>query len=114
MPSRLLRDQWFLVGILLVTGITLGDWSDIPVSFGKHLRSIHGNEIGIVLIFILSGLELQVSHLFDAARDWKSLLLTVVTIFVLAPLLAFTLSLLSSSEEIKAGLFLISIVPTSL
>jgi solute carrier family 10 (sodium/bile acid cotransporter), member 7 len=111
---RLLRDQWFLVGILLVTGITLCDWSDIPVSLGKYLRSIHGNEIGIVLIFILSGLELQGSHLLEASKDWKALLLTVLTMFAIAPLVAQGLSFFSTSTEIKTGLFLISIVPTSL
>jgi solute carrier family 10 (sodium/bile acid cotransporter), member 7 len=114
MPYRLIRDQWFLVGILLVTAITLIDWNAIPVSFGKYLRSNHGNEIGIVLIFILSGLELQSSHLFEASKDWKALLLTVLTIFTIAPLLAWGLSFLSTSEQIKTGLFLISIVPTSL
>lgn len=114
MPYRIIRDQWFLVGILLVTTITLWDWSNIPVSAGKYLRSLHGNEIGIVLIFILSGLELQGSHLFEASKDWKALLLTIASIFILAPLLAWCLSFLSASDEIKTGLFLISIVPTSL
>ncbi len=114
MVYRLVRDQWFLAGILLVTVLTLGNPGGVVVPAGRFLVKLNATEWGIVAIFVLSGLELQWEHLLDALCDWKGILVALAAIFVLAPLLAWLLSLTTSSEGIRIGLLLVGVVPTTL
>jgi solute carrier family 10 (sodium/bile acid cotransporter), member 7 len=114
MPYRILRDQWFLVGIFFVTLFGLWDFHQSASFFGKFLIQYHASHVGIALIFILSGLELEWNYILDAIRDWTATCLALVSIFVLAPMLAWVLSQTVASHEIRLGLLLISIVPTSL
>lgn len=114
MQYRILRDQWFLVGILITTMIALIAPHPFVEAIVRGLTQYHANEFGIALIFILSGLELQWEHILDATRDWAGTCLALATIFILAPLLAWLLSHATFSNEIRIGLLLVGVVPTTL
>lgn len=113
MPCRLLRDQWFLAGVLFVTTLTLVNPLDAPIRIGHALASAHGNETCLVLIFILSGLDLEWTHLREALRDWGGVLLSLASVFSLAPVLAWSLAFAAPSEDVALGLFLVGVVSTT-
>ncbi len=113
MSYRLLRDQWFLAGIALVTALTL--WNPVGLDrFAEFLARRHASEWSIAAIFLLSGLELEIHHLVAALRDVRGILLALAANLLLAPLLAWMLSKTGVPDGIRVGLILIGVVPTTL
>lgn len=113
MTFRLLRDQWFLVGVLIVTVLTLADPAGAVVRAGENLAARRGNEACLVLIFILSGLDLEWRHLREALADWPGVLVSLASVFILAPVLAWLLALAAPSPDVALGLFLVGAVSTT-
>jgi sodium/bile acid cotransporter 7 len=109
-----LREQWFLAWVILICSFTLWNPWDLLVPWGKFLSKNHAPEIGIATIFVLSGLELKRTHLSEAIRDWRCLMLALSSIFVIAPLIAWLLAHLTTSVGIRLGLFLVGVLPTTL
>src|SRR5438105_258895 len=72
MSYRLLRDQWFLIGIFFVTLIGLWDPFGITSRSGVELQKVQATQWGIFFIFVLSGIELRWTHLIDSLKDWKA------------------------------------------
>ncbi len=114
MAYRILRDQWFLCGVLIIGALTLWNPGEVVVAVGNTFKKFSANDLGIALIFILSGLELEWDHILQAIRDWKATALSLAAIFIFAPLLAWLLSFTTSSEEIRFGLMLVGVLPTTL
>ncbi|MBI4028315.1 MAG: bile acid:sodium symporter [Verrucomicrobia bacterium] len=114
MPYRILRDQWFLVGLLVVAVFALLNPTGLAAFAAGVLKRNHGTQLGIAAIFLLSGLDLEWDHIREAICDWKATLLSLGAIFALAPLLAWLLAHATSSQGIRLGLLLISVVPTTL
>jgi solute carrier family 10 (sodium/bile acid cotransporter), member 7 len=114
MPYRLLRDQWFLIGICIVTLIGLVDPFGTTSHFGEKLQRIQATQWGIFFIFIFSGIELRWGHLLDSLKDWRATGLALAFIFLVAPAIAFLLTKTTSSPDLQLGLLIIGVVPTSL
>ena len=114
MAYRILRDQWFLCGVLIIAALTLWDPGQVVVGLGKVLKQCSADNWGIACAFILSGLELKWDHFLEAIRDWKATALSLIAIFIFAPFLAWLLSFTTSSEEIRLGLMLVGVLPTTL
>jgi solute carrier family 10 (sodium/bile acid cotransporter), member 7 len=113
MPYRILRDQWFLAGVCLVTLLTLVNPAGVILPLGEMLASHHGNELCLVLIFLLSGVDLDAGQVREAFADWPGLLLALAAIFILAPALAWGLSLIAPTPDIALGLILAGVVSTT-
>ncbi len=113
MNFRHLREQWFLIGMALVTALALWNPAHLVDHAGPFLQRIHAQEWGLALIFILSGLELHVGHILDALRDWRGVCLSMLATFLLAPLLAWGLSRVAPSQGIAIGLCIIGVVSTT-
>ena len=113
MRFKLLRDQWFLVGVLMVTALTLGNPGGVVVGWGESFASVHGNEICLVLIFVLSGIDLEWSHLREALSDWQGVCLSLLFVFVVTPVIAWALSFAAPSADVALGLFIIGAVSTT-
>lgn len=113
MTFRLLRDQWFLVGVLLVTALTLVNPVGMALPVGNWLATHKGNEICLMLIFILSGLDLDGSQIMQALVDWQGVLIALASVFVLSPLLAWGFAQIAPSPDVALGLFLVGVVSTT-
>ncbi len=113
MTFRLLRDQWFLVGVAIVTALTLANPSGAVVPAGEQFAAMKGNELCLIFIFILSGLDLEWSHLREALNDWQGVVLSLASVFIVAPLLALLLAKIAPSRDVALGLFLVGAVSTT-
>ncbi len=113
MIFRLIRDQWFLAGVLLVTLVTLWNPGNALVHAGEVFAAANGNELCLASIFILSGIDLEWRHLKEAVSDWRGAALSLGFVFGVAPVLAWLLSQVSPSRDLAIGLFLIGCVSTT-
>lgn len=113
MRFRLLREQWFLVGVAGVAALALWNPSRLIETAGPFLRHIHAHEWGLALIFVLAGLELHMSHIREAMRDWSGVAVSMTATFIVAPLIAFLLARLAPSTDIALGLFILGVVSTT-
>lgn len=109
-----IKKNWFLLGLILVTGFTLTDGSGVTTNPGLWLKAHHGPDFVIVIIFFLSGLVLDTSQIRTGFSDYKGTLAALVLIFFIAPLIALPFSLLPLNTDLLLGLFLVSVMPTTL
>lgn len=103
-----------MLGLLGVAGLAVGDISGITVSAGLWLKSHHGPDIVIIVIFFLSGLALDTRQIRSGISDYSGTLLALLLIFVSAPLVAMLFSYLPLSSELLIGLLLVAAMPTTL
>lgn len=108
------KRNWFMLGLLAVAVVTIADRSGLVGAPGLWLRVHHGPAIAIVLIFFLSGVGLDISHVRTGVSDYKGTLLALFLIFITAPLVAVLFSLLPLKIGIIIGLILVSVMPTTL
>ena len=111
---RCIKKYWFLFGLIVVCILTLVDGTGILASSGRWLKGHKGPDLVIVLIFLLSGFALSPDQLSTGLKDVKGILLTAVNIFVIAPSLAALFSLIPMNTGIIIGLFLVSVMPSTL
>ena len=111
--KRLYRN-WFVVGLILVFIFTLADVSETVSDLGKWFKLNHGPNIVIVLIFFFSGLVLDVSHIKTGLSDVSGLFLALGIIFLVSPIIGMIFGLAPLSDEIKIGIFLVAVMPTTL
>lgn len=114
MSYRLIRDQWFLIGVLAVSTIVMINPFGFVQAAGVQLTRLHASEIGIAVVFLCSGLELSWDHIREAIQDWRATALALVSLFITAPLLAWGLAQATPSLELRLGLCVIAVVPTTL
>jgi sodium/bile acid cotransporter 7 len=113
MRLRFLYDQWFLVGVALLTGLTLWNPANLAVAARDWMGSHYGNEATLALLFILSGLELHADHLLEALRDWRGVLLAMASTFILAPIIGWLLAKAAPSPAVALGLLIVGVVSST-
>lgn len=109
-----LQKNWFIVGLIGIAFLTVIDNSGLLVSPGLWLNAHHGPDTLIVVIFFLSGLTLDTRQIRRGITDVSGILLALTLIFIIAPFIATTYSLLPLPPEIVLGLYLVAIMPSTL
>ncbi len=109
-----LKKYWFFVGLILVFTITLADGSDIISGAGKWVKAHKGPEVGIVLIFFFSGLVIHARQIKTGIMDMKGLLASLTGIFIAAPIIAAAFSLLPMQHGLIIGIFIVSVMPSTI
>ena len=111
---RYIKKYWFLFGLFTVCILTLADGTGILADSGRWLKGHNGPDLVIIFIFLLSGFALSPDQLGTGLKDVKGIMLTAVNIFVIAPSLAALFSLIPMNTGIIIGLFLVSVMPSTL
>ena len=109
-----IKKNWFPFGLVLVVLITLADTGGILTDPGIWLKTHHGPDLVIILIFFLSGLVLDTSRIREGASDYLGTVISLILIFLVAPILALPFILLPLDTGILLGLFLVAVMPTTL
>lgn len=109
-----LRRQWFLSALLLVVAVTVADpTGTIPV-FGLWLRDHRVPSVVIFVIFLLSGLMLDTRRLKAGLREVKGTAAALGIIFIVGPAVGALFGWTGLPGEIKIGIFLVAVMPTTL
>ncbi|RLB94522.1 MAG: bile acid:sodium symporter [Deltaproteobacteria bacterium] len=109
-----IKKQWFLVSLVLVFLAVMIDSSNSLLKIGLVLKGNYGPEIMIFLIFIISGLLIEIDQIQAGIRDVKSTVLALTIILVIAPIAAGLLCLLPLETGVILGLFIVAVMPTTL
>jgi len=109
-----LKKNWFVLGLLAVSGVTLLDGTETVAGIGKWCKAHRGADIVIVLIFLGSGLLLQKEEIRNGVGDVRGTVIAVAIIFAASPVIARLLALAPLDREVQAGLFLVAVMPTTL
>lgn len=108
------KKYWFLVGLGLIFGVTIFDPTDMIAAAGRAMRSIHGPDMVIFTVFLLSGYLLNPDQIRSGFTDMTATGLALFLIFIVAPLYAAMLSFLPIPTAMLIGLFLVSVMPTTM
>jgi len=111
---ELLRKNWFMLGLIVIALVTLSDTQGTLTGWGLWLKTHHGPDFVIVLIFFLSGLALDTSRIRAGVSDHKGTMAALLLIFIIAPLLALPFTFLQLDTGVLLGLFLVAVMPTTL
>lgn len=111
---RLLKNNWFLFGLAGICLVTLVDATNTVAGMGKWLKSHSGADAVICTIFFTSGLILKREEIRAGLRDLQGAVIALVLIFAVAPLTAFLIGLLPLDPAVRIGLFLVSVMPTTM
>ena len=109
-----LKKNWFMVGLLATTIITVADPTGSIAAPGLWLKEHRGPDLIIILIFLFSGMALNTSQVRDGVKDVQGTLLALAIIFVVAPLIALPFSLLALPPGFLLGIYLVAVMPTTL
>jgi sodium/bile acid cotransporter 7 len=108
------RKNWFALGLIVVTLATLADTTQSAAEAGRYLKQHNGASLLIVMIFVISGLLLQVDQVKAGLRDLQGTLLALGLIFIISPLLVYVMGALPIETGVAVGLILVAIMPTTL
>ena len=111
---RLIKQNWFLIALVGICILTLIDVTDTLAGMGKWFKSHGGADAVICTIFFCSGLILKREEIRAGLRDIRGAVIALVVIFIVAPLAAFIIGLLPLDPAVKIGLFLVSVMPTTM
>ncbi len=109
-----IKNQWFLLGLVIIFFTVILDPSGFLELIGREAKKMHGPGGMIFLIFIISGLMLDYDQIKAGIKDLKSTILALLIILVGAPGLAWLISKLPLEPGIIIGLFIVSVMPTTL
>ncbi len=109
-----IKGRWFLFALAAVCAVTLVDTSGTTADLGKWCKARGGADAVIFLIFLASGLILKTDQIRKGLGDVKGTAVTLVIIFVIAPVAACGIALLPLNPGVKIGLFLVAVMPTTL
>lgn len=108
------KKYWFLIGLAAVFLATLMDNTEFVSLAGIWCKSRNGADAAIFIIFLFSGLLLDVSQISAGIKNVKSILLSLILIFIAAPAISLFFGMTSLGTGIKIGIFLVAIMPTTL
>ena len=111
---RFVKNNWFLIGLVGICVLTLIDVTETMAGMGKWLKSQGGADAVICMVFFCSGLVLRREQIREGLRDVKGVGMALGVIFVVAPLAAFIIGGLPLDPAVRIGLFLVSVMPTTL
>jgi len=109
-----IKKQWFLIGLVIVFVSVILDSSRSLETAGRILKDLNGPQVMIFLIFVISGLMLDVEQIRSGVRDARATGIALLIIMILAPMAAWLLSYLPLQPGIIIGLFIVSVMPTTL
>ena len=105
---------WFMLGLVLISSITVMDTHEWTVAAGRGLKNLGGPSIVIFSIFLFSGLNLDARMVRNGLVDLRATLAALVLIFLFSPLVALSFGLFHPDIQILAGLFLVAVMPSTL
>jgi sodium/bile acid cotransporter 7 len=108
------KKYWFLIGLAAVFLATLMDNTEFVSLAGIWCKSHNGANAAIFIIFLFSGLLLDVSQIGAGIKNVKSILLSLILIFIAAPAISLFFGMTALGTGIKIGIFLVAIMPTTL
>ena len=108
------KKRWFLFGLAAVCLITLVDGSGHVALLGRWCKAQGGAGAVIFFIFLASGLILNNDQIRKGIGDMKGTALALMLIFVMAPVVAYALTLLPMDPGARIGLFLVAVMPTTM
>jgi len=111
---RRIYQNWFVIGLILIFFITIGDGSETVSQLGRWSTTHYGPDIVIILIFFFSGLILNAGQIRSGIMDIRGLLSGLALIFFASPLVAAGFGLAPLGMEIKIGIFLVAVMPSTL
>jgi sodium/bile acid cotransporter 7 len=111
---QFVKKYWFLIGLALVFAVTLADVSGMTAQSGRWLKQHQGPDIVICLVFLFSGLILDIARIRAGLTDLGGTLLALGLIFLAAPLIGLMIALLPLAPGIRIGLFLVAVMPTTM
>lgn len=103
-----------MLGLVGVALFTVSDSSGLTVTSGLWLKAHRGPDCVIVLIFFLSGLALDTRQIRTGFSDYRATFSALLLIFIASPLIAIVFGLLPLPTGIIIGLFLVSVMPSTL
>ena len=103
-----------MLGLVAIALLTIADAGTIFTTPGIWLGAHRGPDCIIIVIFFLSGMALDSRQIQSGITDLPGTLLALLLIFVCAPIIAFSFSLLPLATDIIIGLSLVAIMPTTL
>ena len=109
-----IKKQWFLIGLVLVCGSVILDPTSVLEMIGRAVKDMNGPSVMIFLIFIISGLMLDSEQIHSGIRDIRATASALVVILVFSPVVALCYSILPLDPSILIGLFIVSVMPTTL
>lgn len=109
-----LAKNWFLFGLVAVSLVTVIDVNEWTVRVGRMMKAYHGPDVVIVLIFFFSGRLLNVDQIKSGLGDVKGTLAALVIIFLLSPLVAWLMGFMPIEDQIRTGLFIVAVMPSTL
>ena len=109
-----IKTQWFLLALIAISVLVAVDSSHMLEQIGIAIKTWDGPEIIIFLIFIVSGLMLDGEQIRSGIRDTKATALALFTILVVAPAIAWLIALFPLDTGVVIGLFIVSVMPTTL
>ncbi|MDM8526154.1 bile acid:sodium symporter [Desulfococcaceae bacterium HSG8] len=111
---NIIKKFWFFAGLLAVSAIIVGDTTGIAADSGRWLRAHSGPDTVIFLIFLFSGLILDIRQIRMGLTDVAGILIAQFIIFIIAPLVGALLAMIPLDTGVKIGIFLVAVMPTTL
>jgi len=114
--KQFLKKQWFLIAIFLTIvsafmipdRTVVGDKESILVFLKSIARFL------IAFTFVVSGVRLDSSSIVTEIKNARGILFGLMSIFIIAPLIAITISRLSGlSGDLSLGMIVIAAMPTT-
>ena len=109
-----IKQHWFLLSLALVFAAVVSDGTGSIALLGKTLNGLHGPDIVIFTIFFISGLIIETRQIRDGIKDARATLAALSVIVIVSPVAALALSFFSPAQGILIGLFIVSVMPTTL
>lgn len=110
----IIKKYWFMIGLLIVCGVTLFDSTGTTSDIGKWLKMHRGPDAVIVFIFFFSGMVLNTRQIRDGLMDIKGIVVALTIIFIVSPLVALLLCRAPLATGVIIGMFLVAVMPTTL
>jgi sodium/bile acid cotransporter 7 len=111
---RLIKQNWFIIALAGICVVTLIDVTGTLAGMGKWFKAHNGADAVICTIFLCSGLILKREEIRAGLRDIRGAVIALVIIFAIAPLAAFIIGSLPLDPAVRIGLFLVSVMPTTM
>ncbi|MCK5099864.1 MAG: bile acid:sodium symporter [Desulfobacteraceae bacterium] len=111
---RKIKQQWFLIWLVVVFAGVVIDSTGTIASIGNYLKMHHGSDIVIFVIFIISGMIIDMEELKSGIKDIPSTFIAIVTILIISPVAAGLLSMFPMQKGLIIGLFIVAVMPTTL
>jgi sodium/bile acid cotransporter 7 len=107
-------DNWFMCGLVAAPLTAVIDVNEWTVGIGRMLKAHHGPDVIIVLIFFFSGWVLKADQIKSGLVDIRGTVTALAIIFVGAPLAAWIIGQLPMDNQIRTGLFIVAVMPSTL